>query len=434
MRLELACGLAPWRLAPLAPDDEPHGIISRMCPLPDQRFRDISAWVTEAGLVGTSEPDLVRGFCERLVGAGLPLTRATVIIDTLHPIHEGRVFPWWRDEERAMIEYGRLAANTDAQENWRRSPFFHMLETGSTRLRRKLADGDPADFPVLVELRDRGHTDYVACINRFADAGSLGEMDCLYSSWASDAPGGFTDDEADLLCRFVPQLALAVKCSSLLRITGTLVETYLGRDAGRRVLQGRIMRGVADQVRSVLWYSDLRSFTQITNTAAPEQIIPFLNDYADATISTIHETGGDVLKLMGDGILAIFPAEDPGEACRAALDAEALLRRRIAELNHKRVTEGLPVTDAYVGLHLGDVFFGNIGSQDRLDFTVIGPAVNMASRISAMCRLLERNVLLSSAFLAATPERLCTDIVSVGRHALRGFDGREELFTIDSPA
>jgi adenylate cyclase len=396
----------------------------------DRRFSDVAAWVTEAGLVGTSEPDLVRGFCQRLAAAGLPLTRATVIMDTLHPVHEGRVFPWWRDEQREMIEYGRLAGNADAEASWRRSPFFHMLETGTTTLRRNFTRGDAADFPVLVELRGQGHTDYVACINRFADAGSLGEMDCVYSSWASDAPEGFSDEEAALLCGLVPQLALAVKCSSLLRITDTLVATYLGRNAGRRVLAGRIMRGVADQVRSVLWYSDLRSFTQITNTVAPDQIIPFLNDYADATISAIHEAGGDVLKLMGDGILAIFPAEQPGEACRAALAAEALLRRRIAELNDRRTAAGLPVTGAYVGLHLGDVFFGNIGSQDRLDFTVIGPAVNMASRISATCRLLGRNALLSSAFLALTPEPLRDGIVSVGHHALRGFDGHAELFTI----
>jgi adenylate cyclase len=392
---------------------------------------EISAWVTDAGLTGTAEAELVRGFCERVNAAGLPVSRATVVIDTLHPVHEGRVFPWRRDEDREMIEYGRISGDAQALENWRRSPFFHMLETGDSMLRRNLATGDAMDFPILPELHEQGQTDYLALIHRFTEAGSLGDMDCVYSSWISDAPKGFADGQADTLCRLVPSLALAVKCASLLRIAGTLVETYLGRDAGRRVLQGRIVRGVADRVRAVLWYSDLRGFTHVTDTAPPDQIIPFLNDYAEATISAIQEAGGDVLKLIGDGTLAIFTADDPGRACRGALEAEANLRSGIADLNSRRASDNLPTTDAYVGLHLGDVFFGNIGSQNRLDFTVIGPAVNMASRIATMCRSVERNVLLSSAFLAATPEQNRAEIVSVGRYALRGFDGSQELFTLE---
>jgi adenylate cyclase len=224
---------------------------------------------------------------------------------------------------------------------------------------------------------------------------------------------------------------LALKCASLARIAKTLVETYLGRDAGRLVLHGQIARGVTDRIRAVLWYSDLRSFTHITETADPEQIIPFLNDYSEAIISSIYEAGGDVLKLIGDGTLAIFKEEDPSQACRCALKAEQLMRSRIGALNRDRTAASLPVADAYLGLHIGEVFYGNIGSQDRLDFTVVGPAVNEVSRIAALCRSVERDVLVSSAFFEATSISEQKFLVSVGRYALRGVNRPQELFTLD---
>ena len=301
---------------------------------------------------------------------------------------------------------------------------IHLLETGGSALRRRLARGDPADFAIFEELRAQGQTDYLALVHRFAADGVIGEMDCVCSSWSTDAPSGFADGQVEALTgRLVPALALAVKCASLARIAGTLVETYLGRDAGRRVLSGRIARGVADRIGAVLWFSDLRGFTRITDTAPPEQVIPLLNDYAEAVISAVHEAGGDVLKLIGDGALAIFKADDPARACRSALAAEALMRERVAALNARRAAAGLPVTDVYLGLHVGEVFYGNIGSPDRLDFTVVGPAVNEASRIAAMCRSAERDVLLSSAFAAAAREEDRAAFVSVGRYALRGVAG-----------
>jgi adenylate cyclase len=183
----------------------------------------------------------------------------------------------------------------------------------------------------------------------------------------------------------------------------------------------------------VLWFSDLRGFTTLADTSPPDEIIPLLNDYADAVISAIHSAGGEVLKLIGDGTLAIFRADDPGEACRAGLQAEAELRRRIGALNERRAGEGRAVTSPYLGLHIGDVFYGNIGSEDRLDFTVVGPAVNEVARIEAMCRSLDQRVVTSAAFAeAAGPCR--SRLVSLGRYALRGVRRPEELFTIDPDA
>jgi adenylate cyclase len=181
----------------------------------------------------------------------------------------------------------------------------------------------------------------------------------------------------------------------------------------------------------VLWYSDLRGFTRISDAAPPEQVIPLLNDYADAIISSIHEQGGDVLKLIGDGTLAIFTAGDPGGACGAALAAEALARRRVAALNQRQSADGMPVTEVYLGLHTGTVFYGNVGSRDRLDFTVIGPAVNEVSRIAAMCRSAECDVLMSSAFVAAAEATDRGRMVSAGRFALRGVATPQHLYTLD---
>ncbi|HEV2187866.1 MAG TPA: adenylate/guanylate cyclase domain-containing protein [Stellaceae bacterium] len=225
---------------------------------------------------------------------------------------------------------------------------------------------------------------------------------------------------------------MAVKCVSLTRIAGTLVETYLGRDPGRRVLGGRIGRGAAEQISAVLWYSDLRGFTRITDNAPPTQTIALLNDYAEAVISTIHEHRGDVLKLIGDGVLAIFPYEGGAEsACAGAIAAESALRHRLGKLNEKRAGKGLPTTEVYLGLHIGDVFYGNIGSRERLDFTVIGPAVNEVARIAAMCRSADRDVLLSASFAAAVAACGAGLPVSVGRYALRGVERPQELFTLD---
>src|SRR5436305_48550 len=396
------------------------------------KFVDLSAWLTEAGLAGESETALLDGFCRRAIVAGLPLARAMVIIDTLHPVHEGRVFRWRSEGEAGRIEaleYGPTDAG-EAAENWRRSPFFWLLETGGSRLRKRLRTEEAPGFSAIAALQDEGMTDYLALITRFAADGVIGEMDCVYSSWATDYPGGFDDAHIEALVGLMPGLALAVKCVSLARIAGTLVETYLGRDAGRRVLAGRIRRGVAETIGAVLWYSDLRGFTRITDQAPPQQVIPLLNDYAEAVISAVHDSGGDVLKLIGDGTLAIFTSGSTDEACRCAIEAETTLRRRVDELNRRRAGESLPTTDVYLGLHVGEVFYGNIGSKDRLDFTVVGPAVNEVSRIAAMCRSAERNVLLSAAFAEAVGEPERSRLVSVGRYALRGVERPQELFTL----
>ena len=394
---------------------------------------EIAAWVTRAGLLGTGESDLLREFCVRADAAGLRISRALVIVDTLHPVHEGRIFRWWRDKpgEIETREYGRTTQGGVMAESWQRSPFFHMLQTEQAVMRRPVTAEMAGEFPLLAELFEQGQTDYIALIDRFAAETSIGEMDCIYSSWSTDHPDGFGEEHLAGLQQLAPSLGLAIKSASLARIAETLVETYLGRDAGKRVLSGRIERGVAERIEAVLWFSDLRGYTKITDTGPPDQIIPLLNDYAEVVISSIHEAGGDVLKLIGDGTLAIFTADERGDACAAALRAEALMRSRLADLNARRAEAQQAITYPYLALNVGEVFYGNVGSADRLDFTVVGPVVNETSRIATMCRSIERDILLSTAFVDALCEADRARVVSVGRYALRGVGGAQELFTLD---
>src|SRR5215469_6107620 len=234
-------------------------------------FSELRTWLTEAALAGKSETALLDGFCRRARDAGLPIVRAAIIIDTLHPVHEGRAFLWRREAGRAqteLIEYGPTHEG-EAAENWQRSVFFHLLETGGSLFRVRFHAGEAADFSRIAQMRDEGMTDVAAMITRFAGSGAIGEMDSLYSYWATDRPAGFDDAQVEAVAGLLPMLALAVKCASLARIARTLVETYLGRDAGRRVLKGLIRRGVAERINAVLWYSDLRNFTRISEEAPP---------------------------------------------------------------------------------------------------------------------------------------------------------------------
>src|SRR6516165_3138593 len=320
-------------------------------------FADVSAWLTQAGLAGMPETDIFSVFCDRCVAAGIRLGRAHSFIDTLDPVYEGRLFRWgYSPDESGVVEYGRTtlgkldaagSAHLDEQAAsvWRRSAHYTMLQTGASLLRRRLNSNTKDEFSLLLDWRAAGMTDYLAIISRFAASGIIGEMDGFYSSWATRSPGGFSDDQIAALERLVPYLALAIKSVSLARMAGTLMQTYLGRDAGQRVLGGRILRGVADTIEAVLWFSDLRGFTRITDTA-PEHAIPLLNDYSDVITSEIHEHGGDVLKLVGDGTLAIFTADDRTHACTAALSAAIAAREGIATLNKRRRAVGKPATEA----------------------------------------------------------------------------------------
>ena len=272
-------------------------------------------------------------------------------------------------------------------------------------MRRRLEFGETGDFPVLEELH-AGRPDRLFRHGAAVRQGGGHRRDgLLHVALDDDAAGRFFT--TPIWRRFAGWSPCSAWPSSRRRWPASpnrWSRPISGGMPGRRVLQGRMSRGAVERMNAVIWFSDMQGYTALSERIASDQIIPLLNDYAEVAIMAIHGAGGDVLKLMADGVLAIFTADDPAEACMAALRAEADMRLKLANVNERRSAAGQPVSSIYLGLHIGDVFYGNIGSKDRLDFTVVGQAVNEASRIASMCRSADRDVLFSSAFRESLPE------------------------------
>jgi adenylate cyclase len=389
----------------------------------------IVAWALGVGLEGRDQADLVAGYCERLVAAGVPLWRASIGADTLHPLIVAQGQRWLAGEGVHQEFYER-ARNAEGEKEWLQSPWHWLIENNEWQMRRQLALGEGGnEFPLLADLAAQGGTDYWARLVAFGDRGSIGDTRGVATSWATREPDGFAERDLGLIDATLPAFALAYKATMAIDTARTLVATYLGRDAAERILRGEIDRGQVRTVPTVLWFSDLTGFTRIADTLPREQLLDLLNAYADCLVGVVHDHGGEVFKFMGDGILAVFNGAQ-SDACRRALDAAAAARTAIARLNQARTGAGLPVTGFTLALHEGEVLSGNVGSQERLDFTVVGPAVNELSRIQAMSRSLDQPILISESFAAACGQQR-PRLVSVGRYALRGVGRPQELFTLD---
>lgn len=393
----------------------------------DRTSSEVQVWLTRQGLAGASERDLLYGLSERLVAAGVPLDRSFLGVDVLHPTIGGRVAEW-RSLDHQVLEsdYGRV--DLDEAEGWLNSALYVLDQSPERLLHWRLDEIEPGQFPLLDRIRSEGGRDYVMVQTDFADPDPVETVEEMFTSWASNS--AFEDRHLQLIEAVLPALGLAVKVAVLTRIARGLLETYLGRDAATRVLRGEIERGRTRKLQAILWFSDLRGFTKIADQSGPDHLVPLLNDYSDCLVQAIHGHGGQVLKFMGDGVLATFELDHDGTACVQALDAAEAAGVAVEALNQRRRHDGLPVTGFDLALHLGEVLYGNIGSQDRLDFTVVGPAVNEASRIEAMCDALDQRVVISEAFhdhALACRERL----VSLGRYMLRGVSRPQELFTLD---
>ena len=391
---------------------------------------EIRDWIVERALAGESEVDILAGVCERLEALGFRLVRASVATDLLDPTYNGRGVRWNRGQGGIEEAFPR-ADGAIVNESWVGSPFYALSEGGLARLRRRLdATYRRGEFALLDRFADEGATDYVAFATRVGERARLGEGQGIASSWLTDAAPGFSEAQIDVIAGLLPTLALAFMLRTTHRTAHTAITTYLGTDAALRVLAGNIVRGRATPITAVVWFSDLVSFTRITDSVSPDAVLSLLNDYAEVQVEAIEMNGGHVLKFIGDGILAIFPHDDSTLACARALDAAAEQTRRIAALNARRTAASLPVTATQLALHLGELLYGNVGSPRRLDFTVLGPAVNEAARIEALCRSLDQPVIVSSAFAdAAGPAR--ERLVSLGRYAMKGVVRPQELFTID---
>jgi len=389
----------------------------------------ITDWLVERGLLRTSFEQLVEGFCERTRAIGVPVWRAFVSADTLHPRIRGMGCSWREDQGlRSDVYIHRLAP----VEGYLKSPFKRMVDLGLDELRVRLDGSQQIEFPLLEELRGQGVTDYLAQRTWFGREGEIDRRTGVLSSWSTTRPGGFSERDLAVLRHLMPRLALALETRLGHDISVNLLDTYVGPEAGRRILDGEIRRGSLDVISAVILIADLRGFTAIADRSERSVLIDMLNGYFDCVVPVIVERGGNVLKFLGDGLLATFPLEGrPAEAvCDTALDAASEVLRCVRELGAERAAADKPLMGLDIALHLGDVFYGNVGSADRLDFTVIGPAVNEASRIEALCGQHDRNLLISEAFARAATNS-ADRLISIGRYGLRGVRSAQSIYTLD---
>lgn len=372
--------------------------------------------LTEARRIADGETFLAR-LCERLLAVGLPLYRATIGVRVLHPQLIGVNLLWRRGAEVERIE---RTHGTELTSTYLESP-IRVLYEGAAALRRRLEGPDAQlDFPILKELRAEGVTDYVAM--------AMPDMEGQPASvtWASDRPGGFSTADLTLLWDILPILSLSIEVRKVRRLAGNLLDFYLGQQTGRRVLQGAIRRGELETIHAALWYSDLRGFTAMSDTLPFVELIELLNAYFEAVSEPVMARGGEVLKFIGDAMLAIF-ALDPAredEGVRLAMEAAEEALRNVERVNGTRAAQGKRTFRLGIALHVGDVGYGNIGAPTRLDFTVIGQAVNKVVRIEALSKALDRALLVSSEFA----HRCTHPLISLGFHALRGISEPEEIF------
>jgi len=385
------------------------------------RFTDIQSivdWLVGGARSAPSPDKVLEQLCDGLVSIGVPLARAVVMVQTLHPDIMGRSFRWQPGEP---VKISTASFDVLDTEMFLRSPAVHVMRTGEALRRRLDGPAPDGDFPILKELHGEGMTDYYAAPLHFMN----GEIHV--ATFATRTPGGFTDRHISDIAAVMNPLARVAEVWALRRTAGNLLSTYVGRQAGGHILAGRIRRGHSEAINAAIWLSDLRGFTTLADRLPPKELIDVLNRYFDCQVPAIDAHKGEVLKFMGDGLLAIFPidAARPVETvCRDALAAVWETVRSVAELRETAETPAFRDLRFAISLHVGEVLYGNIGGGDRLDFTCIGPAVNLAARMEKVARDLGRTVIASEDFARACPAAF----TPLGEYPLRGFGAPRAVY------
>ena len=383
---------------------------------------DVVHWLTSETRDERFIDNIFAELCMRLQRAGIPVKRASLHLLIQHPQWLGARIFWADGMREATIT--RVDYDVRQRSEYIGSP-VEEIQRGATEIREHL-ERDPASgrkHRLYDELRSSGLTDYVAWPLHH----TLGKRHAV--AFSTDRPGGFDEAHIADLSGLLPILALVSEIRLKNRLARTLLETYVGSHAGELILAGATRRGSGTTVRAAILICDLRDFTRISDSWPRDDVIGLLNDYFDAMSEPIARHGGEILKFMGDGLLAIFPLSRPS-ACADLLNAVTEARQAMAALNEKKRKTGGEPLNFGIGAHVGDVMYGNIGSRTRLDFTVIGPAVNMASRLEALTKQLGRPVLLSRAFADLVAGDF--DLERVGEYPVRGFSDPIELFAYQS--
>jgi len=376
-------------------------------------------WLVEGAPPARQPQDVLLHLAHRLLETGLPLYRVAVFVRTLHPNVLGRSFLW--QQKTDAVEVNSAAYDLLDSEQFLNSPVRVVFQEHK-EVRRRICDPDcPMDYSILPDLRAEGVTDFLALPLRFIN----GEVHA--ASFATRAPGGFGDAVVEALRRVATALTRIAEIYGHMRKARNVLEAYLGEQTGEKVLAGQIKRGDGEEIRAVIWFCDLRDSTPLADSMSREAFLALLNEYFECVLGPVQERKGEILRFIGDAALAIFPIgnEPAAVACSKALDAAQEAVKRMAALNTKREGDGLPRLRFGIGLHLGLVLYGNIGTPTRIEFTVIGAAANEAARIEGLCKTLKVAVAVSENVARHLPAGLR----SLGRHALRGVGAPVEIFT-----
>ena len=396
-------------LAPSPPRERAHA---------RERVWALADWLIREGRFLPSNNELFDEFCGRIAAAGIPIERVSLHQRALHPQYRG-VARVWRPGEPLRERFMDHGIEKTAM--YIESPVHAVAEARKT-LEWRLDGNRPLPYETLEELRGEGYTHYV--IAPFVFEGLVNAI-----AWATKRPGGFSPSDLEFLNDLLPYLTVVAETKALHRFIGHMLSTYIGTEPGRLILEGQVRRGDVTTITAALMLIDLRDFTMMSDTMNPRAVVRLLNDYFDDVIPPIREHGGEVMEIMGDGVLAIFrrgptASASAAEACHAALAAATQGLAAIAERN-RRDGSG-PELRIGIALHYGTVSYGNIGTDDRLDFTVIGPDVNLTSRIERLCRELDRVLIMSEAFA----EHLDRPVWEIGAFELRGFHKMQRLFEL----
>ncbi|MEP0942550.1 MAG: adenylate/guanylate cyclase domain-containing protein [Rhizobiaceae bacterium] len=391
---------------------------------------EIGEWLIDQALAQPNIVDLFSQTCLRLTAAGVPLSRCRVMWPTLHPLFQAETVLWNRDTD---TEFSQFAHQDNVTDEWLKSPMNFVLENRLNTLRRNL-DGPNKmlDFSVLEDLAEQGHTDYLLIATSFNETQVRNSQmeGGIIVMWSSDRPGGFSDDDLAALKKIQRRFAAACKNVVQNRIASNITETYLGKHAGREVLDGAIKLGDGRETKAVVWYSDMRRSTELADTMSPDDFLNLLNDYFECTAGPTIEFGGEVLDFIGDAVLAIFPFEDEDGKVEAIHNATLAMQKSMQcarETNERRQSEELTPFDFGIGLNIGKVMFGNIGVASRLSFSVIGPTINEVERIETLTKAVDAKALATQEIAAVTPE----DWTSIGEFQLKGVAGKTELFAFN---
>ena len=383
---------------------------------------NVADWLMKSALAGADVEEIIRGFCERLAAAGVPLARIHLSISVLHPLYRATGFMWRRGQGLTAESYRHVqSSKTDV---FKRSPYYYLLSNNLDHLRRRIDVSAPSEFPVFDDLKELGLTDYLAFVHPF----NFGSSQAMMGSWSTDRADGFGDATIAALLHIQNQLAVAVRMAVLGKLASNMLSTYLGSDAGQRVLSGQIKRGDGETVRAALVMADMRNSTMLAGRYGRQVFIQTLNQFYDAIATPFNRNGGQILSFIGDGFLAAYPCDrhkiQSQIACRSALAAAGAATARMAELNRQRASQGLFEIGYGIGLHVGNVMFGNVGLADRLAFSTFGTAVNEVQRLEALTKKYNAKIVASNDFA-----NYCEgDWTKLGTEKLRGSEQAVKIF------